>query len=185
MIDAPDVTIVERPFRPIYNVRADVADPTLREALFGTTGLAWPAPNRFEARDRIVLAWLGPDEFLLIDQAGADVDVRTSAERDEALRAGLASRLHAFTAVGNGFTTLEVTGDGACDVLARGCALDLHPRVFREGDCRQTMYAKTVVALIHRGSGSDGLRIEMIVRRSFADHVWRWLAANCAGIRSP
>jgi len=211
-----NATIVERPFRAMLDVRADASDAKARDALLEATGLCWPPSCRFEARDGCTLAWLGPDEFLLIDDTGAgdaahtgaasrasradvaraDVEARDAGSHagieshDDGTRAGIGSRddtwraslgpgAHAVTAVGAGHTTLEVSGPGTLDLLASGCALDVHPQAFRAGDCLGTMFAATAVTLLHRGATGDGSpRIEMLVRRSYADHVWRWLAAH-------
>jgi sarcosine oxidase subunit gamma len=177
---ARQATIVERPFRTMLNVRADPGDSNAREALLAATGLAFPAPCRFVAADGRILAWLGPDEFLLIDAASSGDGSNPSGidARSHLLRVALERSVPAVTAVGSGHATLEIAGPGALDLLASACALDLHPRAFGPGDCAGTMFAKTAVTLLHRGVGENGPRVEMIVRRSFADHVWRWLAAH-------
>jgi len=195
-------TIVERPFRPMFNLRADPADAAMCDALLAATGLAWPAPNRFEARDGCIAAWLGPDECLLIDaddspdrdasdaRAGRASPIDAFSERVGTTATGDAGRvatmpaaragcIPAVTPVGAGYTTLSLSGTGVREVLARGCALDLLPRAFGPGDCLQTTFARAIVVLLHRGAnGGDAPVVELIVRRSFADHVWRWLAAH-------
>ena len=65
-----------------------------------------------------------------------------------------------------------MTGPNARDVLAKGCPLDLHPSVFRPGDCAQTLLAKANVTL---RCVDDAPSYELTVRRSFADYAAPWL----------
>jgi sarcosine oxidase subunit gamma len=63
-----------------------------------------------------------------------------------------------------------VGGPRARDLLAHGCALDLHPRVFGPGRCAQTMLARAQVVLLPRPD--DFL---VLVRSSFAAYLSEWL----------
>jgi sarcosine oxidase subunit gamma len=61
-------------------------------------------------------------------------------------------------------------------LLARGCPLDLHPRVLARGQCVQSHYFKASIVLVPLGSDS----YEIVVRRSFADYFCRILLdAGC------
>jgi sarcosine oxidase subunit gamma len=65
---------------------------------------------------------------------------------------------------------LELSGEGAADVLARGCALDLHRSIFPPGRCAQTLVARAQVILYRT---EDAFRL--LVRPSFADYLRAWL----------
>ena len=98
--------------------------------------------------------WLGPDEWLVLggreeDYADQPAAVDVSANR----------------------VCLELAGDGAADVLARGCALDLHPSVFPPGRCAQTLVARAQVILYR----TDEHTFRLLVRPSFADYLRAWL----------
>jgi sarcosine oxidase subunit gamma len=67
---------------------------------------------------------------------------------------------------------ITLSGPRALDVLAKGCPLDLHPRVFSPGRCAQSLLAKAHV-LLHRVD--DAPTFEIYVHRSFADYLWTWL----------
>jgi sarcosine oxidase subunit gamma len=67
-------------------------------------------------------------------------------------------------------TTLDLDGPRVRDLLALGCSLDLHPRVFAIGDCAQTTLAHTPVILLRRERG-----FRILVRASFAAHLAAWL----------
>ncbi len=58
------------------------------------------------------------------------------------------------------------------ELLAKGCPLDLHPRVFDVGQCAQSHLAKAPI-LIRQLDREPAF--EIVVRRSFADYLWVWL----------
>ena len=72
-------------------------------------------------------------------------------------------------------TVLELRGPRAGAVLARGCVLDLHPRVFSPGDYAQTVLAGAAVGIHRAGEAADGPAYRILVRASYADHLVRWL----------
>lgn len=160
------LAIVERPFRTMFNVRGDPRNAAFVPAFAEATGLMLPEANAFVALDGRLVAWLGPDELLLILEAGdAVADASQTRQR-------LNERIPTFTEIGAGYATLEISGSHSRSVLARACALDLHPRALIAGQCLQTQMAGTAVLLLLR---DDSPRFELVVRRSFADHLWRWL----------
>lgn len=66
------------------------------------------------------------------------------------------------------------------DVLARGCPLDLHPRVFKPGQCAQSHYFKTSIVLVPTGDDA----FEIVLRRSFADYFVRIMLDAAAPLAS-
>jgi sarcosine oxidase subunit gamma len=123
-------------------------------------------PNTASIDPQRQLLWLGPDEWLLKlrDRQGTAVAA--------ALQQALSGVHSAVVDVGHGNTTLLLQGPGSIDLLARGCPLDLHTRVFPTGALAQSHIAKasaTVLCLY------AGIQYEITVRRSFADYLVRWL----------
>jgi sarcosine oxidase subunit gamma len=68
-------------------------------------------------------------------------------------------------------TTLELTGPRASAVLEKGCALDLHPRVFKPGTALSTEIGG-IPAILWK-TGDETYRI--FPRASFAEFLGRWL----------
>ena len=154
------VTLGERRFLGKVDLRGE---PTkkFRDAVAGVLGVAPPtAPNT------AAVLWLGPNEWLIVTPPG-DED-----ETAEALRAVLAGRHVAVTDVSEGRTVIALAGRRARDVLAKGCPIDFHPRVFRAGHCAQSTYGKANV-LVHQTS--DAPAYDIYVERSFADYLWACL----------
>jgi sarcosine oxidase subunit gamma len=112
--------------------------------------------------------WLGPDEWLV---AGG------SADLPERLRAALAGVHAAVVELSASRAVFELTGPAARDVLAKGCALDVHPRAFGPGQCAQTGLARAAV-ILEQVDAAPTFRI--FVRRSFARYLATWLADAAA-----
>jgi sarcosine oxidase subunit gamma len=77
-------------------------------------------------------------------------------------------------------TVIEVARADARDLLLKGCALDLHPRVFGVGRCAQTLLARAQVVLVPR---TDEPAYRVFVRASFAEYLAEWLLDAAAEYR--
>lgn len=161
------VIACERPFLGHLNLRGDPDDARFVAAVREVAGVAPPvAPNTVREAQGNVLCWLGPDEWLLVTPGELKVPI------DGQLRKALTGVRAAVTDVSGGQTIVLLRGDAARDVLAKGCPLDLHPRVFDVGRCAQSHLAKAPV-LIRQLDREPAF--EIVVRRSFADYLWLWL----------
>jgi sarcosine oxidase subunit gamma len=67
---------------------------------------------------------------------------------------------------------IRVAGEGAARLLATGTAVDLSPRAFPVGDGAETLFGHVGVHLARLGPHA----FELLVPRSFAEHVWEELA---------
>ena len=114
----------------------------------------------------MTVLWLGPDEWLVVAPPGAP------EELEKSLRLALGTEAGAVVDLSAHRTTVELAGDRAREVLAKGCSLDLHPSVFREGSCAQTLLAQAPVLLLSRG---DDASYWLLVRASFATYLADWL----------
>lgn len=83
--------------------------------------------------------WLAPGEWLL-----------TSVSEDGLSRlvTTLAGTTFHLADVTHGRSVFAMSGQHARDLIARGCSLDLHPRVFEAGSCAQSLFAQ-VPTLLH------------------------------------
>ena len=126
---------------------------------------ALPTNNSFVTVGERQLIWLGPDEFLLLCEAGSEVHLHGQLMLD-------LNAVHAaVTNVTDGLCAFSLRGPALRQVLAKGCAIDLHPAVFTPGSCAQTMLAHAAVTLM----ATEENRFTMICRTSFAPYVHDWL----------
>jgi methylglutamate dehydrogenase subunit D len=77
----------------------------------------------------------------------------------------------------DGKAVLRISGPRARDTLAKGCSLDLHPRVFKPGSV-----ATTPVALIDCviWQVDEAPTYDLAVPTSYAESFWSWLTASAA-----
>ena len=161
------VLLFERPFLGYLNLRGDTADEGFAAAAESALGLELPTePNRAADSNSLTAHWLGPDEWLIVTPPSVQ------AWLIDSLEASLGGLHASVTDLSGGYTTIALSGPRARDVLAKGCPLDLHPAVFRPGDCAQTLVAKAG-ALIRCVDNSPSF--ELVIRRSFAEYAALWI----------
>jgi sarcosine oxidase subunit gamma len=169
---AEGVRLQERAFLGHINLRCDPTDAALTVAIERALECALPRkPNTFQlAPAGLKVLWLGPNEWLVVTPEGSEEMLAT------ALRRAVADGFAGVVELGCGQTVIQIAGPRAREVIAKGCPLDLHPRVFGPGSCAQSRLARALVTIAQ----VDGApTFEVIVRRSFADYVWQWLTDAC------
>jgi sarcosine oxidase, subunit gamma len=152
------VRVVPEPFVAMVDVRVDAA--AAADLGLPTTPCTWVETDGGRA------IWLGPDEWLVTSPARAPHDLESS------LRAAVAGR-GAVVDVSAQRTTLRLYGEHARDVLAGGCSVDLHPRVFRRGSAVQTLLGHAGVLLV--ALDDTATAYDVLVRASFAGYLVSWL----------
>ena len=89
--------------------------------------------------------------------------------------AKLVEAFEAAVETGDAWTQFAISGSVARDLLAKGCALDLHAGVFREDACAVTRFAQ-IRCVLYRVRG--GFRL--FVGRSYAISLAEWLIEAAA-----
>ncbi len=139
----------------------------LAKAVKVITGCTFPPKaNRFQSAGDRHVVWLGPDEYLLLCEAGKEQELQDS------LNSMIPSPHFAITDVSDSLCALSLRGPAVRAVLAKGCGLDLHPKKFAAGQSAQSLLALSAVTLM---AVADDAFI-LICRTSFAPYVQRWLA---------
>ena len=123
-------------------------------------------PNTFIQKNDQSSVWLGPDEWLLNCPSGDE----SSLEND--LNTALQTLHHSVTDVSDNSTIIHLSGHQARSVIMKGCAVDIHPRVFTPGDAVQSNIGAVSVIMWQL----DLLpTFNIMVRASFASYLWKWL----------
>ncbi|RXT26619.1 sarcosine oxidase subunit gamma [Rhizobium leguminosarum] len=139
-------------------------------ALSSALGLTVPdAPKTSGRAGARSALWIGPDEWLVIDEAGADLMAALSG----------AGTLHSATDVSHRNLAIIVSGPGAEATLSAGCPQDLSLSSFPVGAASRTVFGKAEIVLFR--TEEDTFRVECW--RSFSDYVFGLLneAAHDAG----
>ena len=171
------VVLGESRIRGLLALRGDAASPRFRSVVRAAIGLEPVVEPLTAARKRdVAMLWLGPDEWLVVTPD------RRIGRVERSLRDALEGQHAALTDVSHSRAVLLLSGAGARGVLAKGCPIDFHPRVFGPGRCVQSRLAKCQV-LIHQTDEAPSY--EIYVNRSFAHYAWTWLedAGEEFGIR--
>ncbi len=163
--NAPEIS--ETQFLGYLNIRGRSNNTAFLAALLKVIGCEPPIEaNTMVESGNYRIYWLGPDEWLLITPTGRQGQVQAQ------LRKALDGVFSAVVDNSSGLTLVEVTGENAGLLLATGCPLDLHSRVFKPGQCAQTRLAKAGMTITPMNDESG---FEIIIRRSFADYLLLWL----------
>ena len=145
------------------NLRASKSASTQVKSVIGC---AFPtAANRFSSAGQRHVVWLGPDEFLIICEEGKDEKLASTLENT------LNTQQCAVTNITDALAAFHLKGAAVRQVLAKGCAIDLHPGSFKSGDAAQTLLSHAAVTML---AVADNELI-VICRTSFAPYLHDWL----------
>lgn len=132
-------------------------------ALSKALGLTLPKkPKTSASKDGRFALWLGPDEWLVIDEAGGDPLADCAKVK----------QLHSAVGVSHRNVAIGVTGPGAEAALSAGCPQDLSLAAFSVGACSRTIFGKVEIVLYR--TAEDAFRVECW--RSFSDYVFTFLS---------
>lgn len=139
------------------------ARPAAVAALSKAIGVTLPEKPKSSAvkAGRTVL-WLGPDEWLVIDEAGGDPIGDCASVKG----------LHSAVDVSHRNVGIAVIGPNAADTINAGCPQDLSLAAFPVGAASRTVLGKVEIVLLR--TGEDAFRLECW--RSFSDYVWGFLS---------
>jgi len=164
--DAASVSMAEAAHTAKLSLRGNPADRAFLAAVGKALDMVLPTDaNTTTSGGGVTALWLGPNEWLLTAAPGLESDL---AQR---LREALQGVHAAVVDVTEASTVIRLSGPRARDVLAKGCPLDLHPRVFSEGRVAQSLVGPVDV-ILHQ-TAPDAY--DLYVRRSFAPYLWQWL----------
>lgn len=138
------------------------ARPDSVEALSKALGVALPQrPKTSASNGNRTALWLGPDEWLVIDEGANDpLEACIGVEA-----------LHSAVGISHRNVAISVTGPGAENTISAGCPQDLSLQVFPVGACSRTILGKAEIMLLR--TGEDAFRVECW--RSFSDYLFTFL----------
>ncbi len=157
---ASGVTLATAPFAFRVSLRArEEAVAPLSAAL----GLDLPRRRKTSTQNGTRAAlWLGPDEWLVIDEA-----------RDPLLDCRSVEALHSAVDISHRNAGIIVSGAHAVDAISGGCPQNLLPEVFPVGACSRTVLGKIEIVLWR--TAEEEYRVECW--RSFSAYAFALLSA--------
>lgn len=152
----PFVSLQPKAAMTRLNLRAPEAS---QAALTKALGLSLPTKPKHstEKKGRHAL-WLGPDEWLILDEAEADLMAATSK----------AKVFHSATDISHRNVAFDLKGEDAEACLGSGCPQDLRLSTFPVGACSRTICGKAEIVLYR--VAEDHFHVE--VWQSFAEYLF-------------
>jgi sarcosine oxidase, subunit gamma len=166
------LTVAELTIAASWNLQGDPTRAGFVDEARRLFDVALPIKANTTARsDTLTALWLGPESWLLV-AGGASRLTDFTAKRDAVNHQG-----GALFDVSVSRVAWTLAGARVPEVLAKGCPLDFHPRVFAAGACAQSLYGHVGVLIEKR---DETPTFTLMVARSFARDVERALGIVAA-----
>ena len=166
------LTVAELTIAASWNLQGDPTRPDFVAEARRLFDVALPIKVNTTARsDTLTALWLGPESWLLV--AGAESSLTDFTEKRDAIN----QQGGALFDTSASRVAWTLAGSRAPDVLAKGCPLDFHPRVFAAGACAQSLYGHVGVLIEKR---DEIPTFTLMVARSYARDVERALGIVAA-----
>jgi sarcosine oxidase subunit gamma len=138
--------------------------------VLAVTGLDLPVGPKRASKDGFALIGTAPGQWLAVVEGNAALKLLAK------LAAGLKG-LATIVDQSDGKAVLRISGPRARHTLAKGCSLDLNPRLFKPGSA-----GTTPVALIDCviWQVDETPTYDLAVPTSFAESFWSWLTSSAA-----
>ena len=154
----------------MFTLRANLASTKIKAALQLAMSVALPKPGACATAGACTLAWMSPDELLIIAPS-AEVQ-KLYSSLDTALIG-----LHVLLEdVSNARAKFILTGAHVREVLAKLAPMDTHPAQFPVGSFNRTRFAQVAGAVFME---KDDM-ISLICFRSVQDYVFELFSAAAA-----
>jgi sarcosine oxidase subunit gamma len=163
------LVVKEAPLCAHLNLRGSAQDQSFVAGIEEVLGIELPTePGTYHCNQQQAIYWLGPDEWVLVSQSSA-------AELEAELRQALSGHI-SIVDISGGQTVINLRGAQSAvqTLLKKSSVYDFAawPQAEKNaGRCAQTTFAKASAVISNKSDGS----FDLIVRRSFADYIARWL----------
>lgn len=156
----------EMPLLGYISLRGDPSNSAFTEAVAVVTGVPLPlAPCSFEASGGVKVLWLSPDEWMIVCER------RRLADLSRGLVTALKDTRSQVADNSGGYTQVVLQGPNALDVLQHTSVYDF--AALAAGRVVGTTFGKSSVYAHRAGDGFC-----LLMRRSFADYIWRYLVRS-------
>ncbi len=163
----PGLRLSSRVFDGKIVLQGDLQDEGFKAASGEALLLNLPQPLASASRPGLGILGLGPREWLVVTPEGSEEAIYKH------LQEVLMPYPHGLAIVSDAYSVITVAGPRARDILAAGCALDFHPRVYQTGRVVRTLLARISV-IIHRAADHS---YDLYVGRSYANYLASWMTS--------
>ncbi|MFL9950027.1 sarcosine oxidase subunit gamma family protein [Paraburkholderia agricolaris] len=165
-VDTPSLRVSEIPLHGIIRIQGGSESAQTRAIIESVLALNLPLPERSTQDKSKRLAWVGPNEWLVLCAVEEELGILNE------LTKALADQFSTVTLVSDSRVSFLVAGDVAADFVAKGCAIDLHATAFPVGATVTTRFAGLPAMLLHRDTCEYVLYFDV----SMAGFLIDWLS---------
>jgi heterotetrameric sarcosine oxidase gamma subunit len=141
----------------------------LAAAISPTLGMTLPGPGGSASANGRTAIWLQPGLWVVAAERGAEGSLARALAEAAGSMGAVIDQTH-------GRATIRIEGARVRDMLAKGCRLDLHPKVFPVGRTATTQIAHIGCLLHHAGPDT----FELTMFATFAQSFWEWATGAAA-----
>lgn len=137
------------------------------DALQGAVLPTQPCNSAVSDSGAISVLWLGPDEWMIVCEAGTELASQTGLESN------LSGKHFQLSNVTDYYTCIDIAGHQAREILMNLSTLDMHMRGFSAGQVKGSIlgHANAYIWQLHTDTGATET-FRLIVRSSMADYLW-------------
>ncbi len=159
-------TVRDTGLQGMITLRGNLASTKLKAICKEITGQPMPKAGQAHVSGDTGLAWMSPDELLVLVPHGQAADAVARID------AALAGQHFLAVNVSDARALIAVEGAGAREVIARLCPVDMSPEAFGPGAFRRTRMAQIPAAFWMEQDGS----LRVICFRSVAEYAFGLLS---------
>lgn len=164
------VRIDETGLQGMITLRGDLSLATVKKVATAASGAAFPGQRQITVSDTGALAWMSPDELLIL------CPYDEVSDRLAKMTKTLGNTNALAVDVSDARAIFAISGEDARDVMAKLCPVDLHPEVFKPGEIRRTRLAQIAAAIWME----DDDTFRLICFRSVAQYAYDVLKVAAA-----
>ena len=166
-----EIKFQELPFMTKINLRGNPNDKNFMSSASKVLNTILPIrPNTYITIDSLKIIWLGPNEWLIIDEKGDDKQGLFSK-----LENSFGSQDASVTDVSENRTIIRISGRKLFILLAKFLAFDLNTNLANSSSVAQTLFIKVPVLLMRHHEHNREPKIDIFTNRSHANYIYKIL----------
>ena len=166
-----DIKFQELPFMTKINLRGNPNDKKFLSSTSKVLNTTLPIrTNTYIKINSLKIIWLGPDEWLIIDEKEDDKEDLFSK-----LENSIGSQNASVTDVSENRTVIRIMGTNIFILLAKFLTLNLDNSLNSNSSVAQTLFIKVPVLLMRHHKHNKEPKIDIFTNRSHANYVYKIL----------
>jgi len=169
--ESAEIKFQELPFMTKINLRGNPNDKNFMSSANEILNAILPIkPNTYITIDSLKIIWLGPNEWLIIDEKEDDKQDLFSK-----LENSFTSQDVSVTDVSENRTVIRITGAKSFILLAKFLTLNLENSLHNSSSVAQTLFIKVPVLLMRHHKHNTEPTVDIFTNRSHANYVYKIL----------